>query len=306
MRFSGTIEHSHRLDAWREAYAKHDEFAEAGDDGLAAGGTEAADKAGDVELATLDALLFAPSVTTIEMQDKIKVMRDRGPLREDNLCWNEKDMTRILDQMERDLVQLHRPSCSPRMAEAFKDWAEAQACFYSEREIQDDELGKRGDAVTAARATLSALPCTTAGDFIAKAFVDLVNEVGATFPEEAGGPFMPDMTGAHPQDQRVYSDIRESDLGCCMIALGRVDFDAARWVTVARLHRKGVNVMLTDRGRRLSLSMEGPHTEMDDLLQRLTANGLRQISSARCVAIADEIEANHPDLVIDCRDAIAA
>ena len=302
MRFSQTIEHSHRLTSWREAYAAHDAFAEAGDDGAVAGGTKEADEAGDAELASLDAFLFAPSVTAIEMQDKIKVMRERGPLHPDNLCWNDRDMARILDQMERDLIGMQRPNCSPLIAEAFAAWADAQEHFYALRHDAEDELGRRGDAMREAEQHLMDLPCTTAGDFIAKAFVNLLGEVGGTYDTDGGGPFYPDMSDVHPQDQRIYRDIRDSDLGCCMIVLGRVDFDAARWVSIARTYGKKVHVTRSARGRGLSFGMEGPHTEMNDLLQRLTANGLRQVSNDRCQAIANEIEANHPDLVIDLRE----
>jgi hypothetical protein len=60
MRFHTTIRHGERLQAWRDAYAIHDRFAEAGDDGVAHGGTVEADAADKALDEALDAFLLTP------------------------------------------------------------------------------------------------------------------------------------------------------------------------------------------------------------------------------------------------------
>jgi hypothetical protein len=306
MRFGITMAHSKKHQAWQDAYAEHDGFASAGNDGSAAGGTGEADAAGNAEYRALSDFLAHPSTTALEVQDKLRAMRERGPLSLHNLCWGDEEITTWLDGVEHDLVTLNRPNASPEIANAFTAWADAQEHFYALKRSDDDELSKLGTATTTAADTLRAIPCTTAGDFIVKAFVDLIEQNGATVAEDGGGAFVPDVQHLDKWDRRIWDDIRESDLGCCMIALGRADFDARRWTSATKAHGKEVNVLLTDRGRTLSLGMLGPHNLMNDILQRLTANGLRMVSKSRCVAIADEIEAHYPGLVHDARQEMAA
>jgi hypothetical protein len=213
MRFGITTAHSQKHQAWQDAYAKHDAFAKAGDDGSSVGGTAEADAAGDAEYGTLSDFLAHPSTTSLEVQDKLKAMRERGPLALHNLCWGEDEITAWLDGMERDLVKLNRPNASPEIAEAFAVWADAQEEFYALKHGDDYELSKRGTATTIAADTLRAIPCTTAGDFIVKAFVDLIEQSGATAAEDGGGAFMPDVPHLDKWDRRIWDDLRESDLG---------------------------------------------------------------------------------------------
>lgn len=299
MRFHSTIEHHERKSAWEEAYKAHDGFAEAGDDGERFGGSPEADAASAAEYAALEAYVGSPSVTTIEMLEKIELLKSR-----EMLIYNMSN-EQPMEQLERDLVNMVRPNASAGIAAAFTTWADAQEAWFAKETRPDDECDQLGEAVTAAEKALMHLPCFTPGDFIVKAYVDMMRDTGAE-GVSGFGPFFPDEAALHRYDERIWRDILASDLGCCMAALGRADFDAARWVDACKRHQKGVTLMRSDKGRSLSLDMTGPHNIMTDTLQRLTANGLRIVSDDRCRAIAQEIEAHHPDLIHDVRQTVAA
>lgn len=302
MRFSITKGFAEAERAWRDAYAKFDTFADAGDDGIDCGGTIEATDAGKAEGETLDALTNRPAITTLEIKRKIDIIQTE---RLSALC--VEDLQSEYDQIKLDLINLWRPNASPGIAAAFAEWAKAQRHFYAQRHDDDVELGKRGDAVTETRAGLMGEPCTTPGDFIVKAFVDLITNAGATYKEEGGGPFMPDIPNLDKWDARVWKDIVECDLGRCMIVLGNVEFDAAEYMRIARMAGKDIRVIKSGAEKRgLSFGMTGPHSNLDDWLSYLMAGGLQDISTQRCIAIADEIEANYPALVFDLREAVAA
>ncbi|WP_374407437.1 hypothetical protein [Pelagerythrobacter sp.] len=297
MQYNTTMAHSDKRRKWEEAYAAHDAFAEAGDDGTDFGGTAIADRANEAESQLFHEYLTHPSTTPAEMQDKLTTMRKRGPLHLENLCWNEKDITAYLDLIERDLINMVRPNVSKAVADAFDAWSRAHEVYWSRSDWSDDASSSLCETEDAAAQTLHAVPCTTPGDFIAKAYVELMSEYGAQGHGPSGLAFAVAETNiGRDADRMKLRDIIASDLGCCMTALGTTDFDAGRWVAAARLHGKQVSLMLTDTGRQLSFGDPGG-TGMLDALQRLTANGLKMISKERCIAIADEVEANHRDLV---------
>lgn len=306
MRFNTTIAHSQMRSAWEDADAKQNAFAEAGDDGTSRGGSEDADRAYEAETGAMCNFLRHPSTTPAEIQDKIAFMRERGPLAQDNLCWNESDMTATLDCMERDLMQMARPNVSPAVNVAFLVWSEAHEEFWSRSEWPDDELARLGEAEDLAATALHEQPCTTPGDFIVKAYVELMSEYGAQGHGTDGLEFLVDGAKiSHRPDQTRLRDIMDCDLGCCLVALGRSDFDARRWMIQAERFEKRVTVTLSgtaaETKRGLAFGMDGTHSQMEEILQRLTANGLRMVSRERCVSIADEIEANWPLLVLDYR-----
>jgi hypothetical protein len=302
MRFHTTIQFSEKRQAWEQAYEVQDGFASKGDDGTQfKNGTPEADAAYEAEETALTALLFHPTVTPAELQDKIAVMRRRGPLAPHNLCWDGEEIERTLDTIERDLIAMVRPNVSPAVATAFSVWAQHHALYWSRGDWSDDDSSRLCDAETEAEKALYEVPCTTPGDFIAKAYVELISEYGAKGSTSDGLAFMVDDNEHlhHFTDKARLRDLMETDLGCCMAALGTVDFDAKAYVIQCRRFGKRLTVMRSiengERARGLMLGMDGPHTAMGDLLDRLPANGLRMIAGERCKAIADEIEAHWPE-----------
>jgi hypothetical protein len=222
--------------------------------------------------------------------------------------------------LQLDLITMARPNASPAIAEAFGRWSSAhqQHAEASEADEDTEEMSRTsGDAFE----TLMALPCFTPGDFMVKAYVDLADDVGYPVGDERNADLSPwpfeisqtNLTrhgGSHDkiaQAQR-YRDLSESDLGRCMIALGMVDFDAEMWIAQARRVGKQVTVLRDTEGKR-SLFFgcnDGCDHAMEDMLQCLMAGGLEAISEARRIALADAIEANHPDLIVDQREAVTA
>lgn len=310
MRFNITSGFSEVFDAHQKAYAAFDIFATAGDDGTKYGGSAAADEASDLEQATLDALLAYPCSTPIEMADKMKWMRQRGPFAEENLIWT--GAPEAVDRMQLELITMSRPNVSARFAEAFAEFAAAQRHHWSESSIEDDEMTRRREAVEATIETILALPCTTPGDFIVKQYLRLIEGYGS-YTDPIIHEFLPDMVGSDQRfpdrhDKIAFDDIVESDLGRCMMALGTTDFDAEAWIAQAARVGKIVQVYIQSDGKRgLSfgmLSNERGEGIIGDMLQCLMAGGPRDLSTARCHALADAIEANHPNLLVDFRKAV--
>lgn len=286
MRFHTTIQHSKALDNYRVAFAAF----EAVPDDDSYEGNPAYDVASAAQMEATSAYLDRPSLTPMEMHQKLTIIGER-----DVQHWSTEWPT-VLAGIQRDLINMARPNVSPEIAEAFAAWAEQHALFYALRHDDEEELRRRCEATAAARDRLNELPCTTPGDFIAKAYVDLVVECGV---DTDAGPFLVNTVGAHPNDQRIYRDISDSDLGRCMMALGRTDFDAATWVAEARRCGKNVTVVNDGDHRGLMLGMfrEDRGGTIGDMLQCLTAGGLGEEANDRVSAIIAEIEANHPDLV---------
>ena len=297
MQYNTTMSHSEKRRKWEEAFEAHDAFARAGNDGVDFGGSAAADQANETEFRLLHELLLHPSTTPAELQEKLTIMRKRGPLHLENLCWNERDITVYLDLIERDLMNMVRPNVSPAIAEAFDAWARAHELYWSRSDWPGDESASLCETEDTAAHALHAVSCTTPGDLLVKAYVELMGEYGAQGHGPEGLSFAIAETNINQAvDRMKLRDILASDIGCCMTALGRTDFDAERWVAAARAHGKEVGLVITENGRQLSFGDPGG-TGMPEILQRLTANGLRMLSRERCTAIAAEIEANHPDLV---------
>lgn len=299
MRFGITTAFSAARRAHEEAYATYDRLADAGDEGVKQGGTPAADDASAAEYAALDALLLMPAVTTVEVKEKLALMESRGV----DTCWGQ--FPKIIEQMQLDLINMARPNVSPAVDHLFAQWATAFRTAVETIGVSDAEHDRLCGFQCEAYKQLLAVPCTAPGDLIAKLYVELISEYGPTYRRPGvGNVFEIDVHGFDeveglPEAHLAFiRDITDSDLGCCMIALGRTDFDAAAWVAACRQHGKQVHLSMRGEERAgLTFGMLGPHTPMLDILQRLTANGLAEVSTLRCKAIADEIEANHPDLI---------
>jgi hypothetical protein len=281
MRFHITNEFAAAETAWREAYAAHDAFAEAGDDGVHSGGTEEATAASKEEYRTLNVLTHFPACTPIEVDRKLQVITSER-LRELIL----DDLESEIAQIRRDLLNLQRPPVSPKMASAFNAFIAAETTATGD---DDDALFS---AAIEAETALYAVPCTTPGDFMVKAYVNLLGTNG----HAEGKPLVPAVSDAGPMDrtaeEAVIRDLSDCDLGRCLMVLGRTDFDAAAWIAAAKAAGHGFTVMVKQDGKKSFVQ----DADANDLLALLafdpTRNGL----------VAAEILANHPDHVLAYND----
>lgn len=212
------------------AYTTHDAFAAEGDDN-----SICAQAASEAEYDALGRMMTEPAQCAGDVLAKLKVFLDR-----EMYDWNgPRDPhagAKFREALERDLMLLQRPTVSTEMAAAFENWAAKWQAFHDAEYEQEgvnagniplSVLHDQGVAWT----QLMAVYCTTPGDFLAKAYVELLMDVGGWnkgYPFQVKNQFEPD--DGEDGDAFLYDDLRNCDLGRCMMALGRVDFDARAWI----------------------------------------------------------------------------
>lgn len=98
----------------------------------------------------------------------------------------------------------------------------------------DAEAAPVISAKTEAFRSVIAAPVRTGEDFMVKAYLELLESSG---PALNGNTFEPDThefaderDNGEAYKRSLYTDLDRSDLGCCLLALGRVSFDANDWV----------------------------------------------------------------------------
>lgn len=310
MRFHTTITFSTARAAWEGAYAAHDRAAEQADRHSADHARETV-AAGDLEYETLETVLSMPAFTPGEVGEKLRIMRERGV----DDSWTD-DRPRYLAQIERDLIELQRPCVSPVLADAFLKWWLAYAASVNRYDDLDDDglttilCMKVSEAVV----ELMAKPCSTPGDVLLKQYVELLGENGATKTSDYEISVADLASGLGTNDgaaqEAAYRDLADTDLGCCLLELGRVDFSAELWLAAA--DRAGIEVRLVhqlDGTRALYKScnaMSGQSAadrEREDRCHRLLAGGLKVLAKERVAAVLDVIEDTHQHLI--CGPAVA-
>lgn len=155
-----------------------------------------------------------------------------------------------------------------------------------------------------------ATPCTTAGDFIAKSYVNLVGLVGHTWfgdAKEQGWGNIWDANIANEDDERddtcafnraAYFDIDHSDIGANLLAYGQPHFSAELWME--RADAIGLQVRVVEfQGKRTlwqSMDIDAPHDSPAgreaDRLRRLLA-----FDTLRSLDVMEEIERDWPQLI---------
>jgi len=310
MRFHITREFSAARSAHAAAYAAWDEISDNPDPQIADHSPEAK-AASQAECEALDAVLSFGATTPAEIQAKLAFMREReiDSCATGHAAW--------MEQIERELIELQRPCVSPSMAQAFDAWREAWTTFI---ESPDDDHKARisGETFIA----LMDAPCFTPGDFITKVYVNQLGEHGHTLGDEDAGafPFELDQRhltgsgGTHDDAAQVAlaRDIRECDLGRCMLALGRVDFDPADWVAAAQRAQMVVYVAIHRDGTRWLCTSEPDgdanegHGDRFITCQALIAGGLGVVGQARRQAVIEHIIEHAPTLLLDCRECAEA
>jgi hypothetical protein len=220
------VQRSHAI-----AYTTQDAFASAGEDETICGRA-----ASDAEYTALDAMMLEPAQSAGDVLAKLKVFLDREMYNWDGPRAPDAAATyRAL--LERDLTLLLRPVVSTEMAQAFEAWAAAwQALHDAEYDEEGENAGNLPIATTHAEAAawgeLMAVPSATPGDFIAKTYVDILQDIGGWtdgFPFQIKSEF-DQSEGVQNGSAFLYDDIRNCDLGRCIMALGRVEFDAKAWI----------------------------------------------------------------------------
>lgn len=257
--------------------------------------------ASDAEYAALDAMLLEPAQVPGEVAEKLRFMLDRDII--DN-NWGEKGEA-FLATIQDDLLQLAHPRAGVGMAEAFAEWAAALKKFNDCDELENEDAyhAAARDFAEASRTVLRT-PCRQPGDHLVKNYVNLYTTEGG-IPDAF--PFMirhdkldDDATLDNIGAYHAIQDLKETDIGQCMMALGRVDFDAATWVWAATCVGMHVSVTFQPDGSRqfgwgTDCKSEDPaKIARCGMLQRLIGGPLH---AKRMTAVADEIEANWPGLV---------
>lgn len=315
MRFHVTLAHSQVHQAWKDAYAAYDAFAEAGDEGETFGGTAMADTASRIEHEMVDAIMAHKSVTPTELRKKIAFMRERGPLSPDNLCW---DIEEVLDGIERDLKRMQGWPVSEGVLMAWTEWRRLADKFTSGSQmdgVAEQVLSRQQDD---AYERLVRADCVTPGDFILKQYARLLTTCGSTNYGSAranmtGNWWDVDVDGVpggctHDVLDAVttYDDIDATDVGANLLAYGLPYFDAKAWMERAAAVGQGVSLVQQQHGGwsfgvHLVYPEEGEgkepplriRRERDRLLRILNFQG----GAERYSAISDELRCNWSGLV---------
>lgn len=296
MRFHTTLPFSAKRRAASDAYAVFStEFDR--DDSSAA-----TKRASLAEGKAIEEMLVHPALTPKEVQTKLELVFER-----DVLMWDFGPAAAAA--LVNDLQRLQGHPVSPMIAEALAAWRATHEAWSL---AGDDEDGK-GDAHSAAYHVLMETPCTTAGDFMAKAYVNLLGDNGSTLHGEAkadltGNLFDIDIDQAvnmidqgEVWQRAAYADLDASDLGANLLAYGLPHFSAEHWLERADAVGLQVSAIIhEDGGRGFCQSFpihDGPNSaRIDrewDRLHRLAAFP----EGNRVQALIAEIEAEWPQLV---------
>lgn len=221
MRYSHSPDFGVALRAHQDAYAAYDVLAEAGADG-----TPEYESTCAAERAALDAMMLMPAQCPGDVAAKFKLFIDQ-----DMATWSEAGTPNVFaERIALDLADLNRPCVSGQMAAAFAIWADTWVAMQDAAYDTDgDNAGNLPIAVTdaesTAQAALYAMPCAAPGDYVVKLYLDQMLDEGG-YPH--GYPFMIKewIEGANPG----LRDLQDCDLGRCMLALGRTDFDPKAWL----------------------------------------------------------------------------
>lgn len=311
MSFHTTPEFAARLTSWREAYAAHDVFYEAGDDATRGEDrSEASIAAEDLEYSALEDFLIAPAFTPTEILRKLEVMRTRD-VGED---WTEH-YPRYMAQVERDLMEQQRPCVSPGMSQLFDTWRDAVRALNEDHEGSDERIDQLSASLLATILPLLAAPCLTPGDFMVKVFVEMLGEHGGTYwgaaqqHKDPGGFLfeierrdLAEGLGVYDgsAQEAYFRDLNDTDLGCCLLALGRVDFEPAAWLAAADRACLPVTLVVSpDDNRAVWVGMGGAggdavQIEREQRVQRLLTGNAGGFGTARSAAVSAYIMANEP------------
>lgn len=212
---------------------------------------------------------------------------------------------------ERSLTAAARPQPSPTMERAFavfrKAWLD-QADYEGSDNTEERRLC---NSVCHAATVVFEVPCATAGDFLVKAYINVLWHAGPTTGSylrhgDSGNFFDVDLPEIETDSvigdtyyRSVYDDLDHCDLGACLLATGHIDFDPKGWVERASAIGMPLAVIIKGDG---SKSLSFGFIDADDDRLRREERRLQQIltfdHARRCRTLTAYIAENRPDLVL--------
>lgn len=257
------------------------------------------------EYAAFEEFLCFPAVTPSEIREKLRRALDR-----EVYLWSDGAGARIFEALQADLSQQQQHPASPEVGQLVEDWSKIYEEWHCLSDYDDDVSAAIGERRTAAFRRLMSEPCTTPGDFIAKAYVNLIEGIGGTLygaakADLSGNIF--DIDIATQTDQRdeqevwhraAYQDLDDCDVGRNLLAYGLPYFSAEKWMERADAVglRVYANPDLTGFGYTLAeddAPVERIRRERQRLRSLLATDGL-----VRGCKIIDEIEREWPQLIL--------
>lgn len=256
-----------------------------------AGGVEQAiqDFRDQAEYERLFRLMMRRAETPSEIKAKLDLVFDRELF--DSRGW---DLMR--DAVDRDIMRLNRPEPSNDMRAAFERWRTAAKALC---EAVGDAIGDdRCHARSIAFRQVLAQPCASAGDFMVKAYLELLTEAGGAV---GGNDFDPDTEEfANAQDdgeaykRSVYADLDGCDLGACLLAFGRIHFNARLWVERAGVIGMPVVVQRSDAAEVAIQIMRAPQADPRIAREQERLIRLVEYDPRRVNQIVDLLDGNSP------------
>ncbi|WP_395391605.1 hypothetical protein WBP07_13025 [Novosphingobium sp. BL-8A] len=264
-------------------------------------------------LESADAVLKARAVTSHDIVQKLSVMLDHVDDDDRGFGWR---------QIERDIEATARPEPGPDMRSAFKVWRTAwwDTSVYDLSETrQDDEADRLHDIMVSAMESIFRVPCATAGDFMVKAYVNLLWHAGHTNtagPRRAGtgNLFDVDLSEINSDSlitdkhyRSVYDDLDHCDLGACLLSCGTIHFDPEEWMLAADRIGMPVTLVVQPNGRQ---GVARGMVETDDERLRREERRLQRIMSfehdVRWELLANYLKERRPDCVLHAPARAAA
>lgn len=255
--------------------------------------------ASDAEYKALEAMLAFPATTPTELQIKLQRIFDR-----DITGWASWEQ--IQPALLADLRRLQGHPVSRAIAIAFVRWRAIHEVWHF-----DTDGDQNSEAHSEAYHALMATPCTTAGDFMAKAYVNLLGEHGSTLR----GTAKADMTGnmwdvdiSQADDDRehgevwqraAYADLDGSDLGRNLLAYGLPHFSAELWMERADAVGMRVSLIVQEDGSRVfGISEDHDSEDVPEFVhrERSRLQGIWAFDRSRTAELCDEIIREWPQL----------
>ena len=226
-------------------------------------------------LSAADSLLRAAAITSADVIQKLDVMLEHVDDDGRSFGWR---------MIERDINLMNRPAPGPDMHAAFSLWRTAwreQAAYDASDLYSDAEANRLHAIMSGAMEAVFRVPCTTAGDFLVKAYVNLIWNAGHTNDRDSrksgtGNTFDVNLLEIDSDSlitdgyyRTVYDDLDHSDLGACLLAFGLIDFDPEQWFLACERIGMAVTLVVRENGTQaIAISMIDSTDQRHDRLQR--------------------------------------
>lgn len=174
-------------------------------------------------------LMLRRAETPSELRSKLDIVFER-----DLPNWIDWEM--MQGAIDEDIARMQRPEPSHTMRSAFELWRNAHLSL--DDAMDDDDMAVRIRARSSAFRQILASPCVTTGDFLVKAYIDLLESSGPAVDANEFDPnteeFADESDNGEAYKRSVYADLDACDLGACLLSFGRTHFNPRQWVERAR------------------------------------------------------------------------